>query len=71
MTAIKKKCKENGTRASDFGSYPHSNGEPLSRSANFFIEINEFKIIKIIDKIILNNTIANIMFSHKDFLIGS
>ena len=71
ITAIKKKCNENGTRASDFGSYPHSNGDPFSRSACFFIEINEFKIIRITGKIILNNTIANIMFSHKDFLIGS
>lgn len=32
ITVIRKKCKENGIRADDLGSNPHSNGEHFSRS---------------------------------------
>jgi hypothetical protein len=50
---IKKKCRENGIRAEDLGSNPHSNGEHFSRSLNdFFERIIERNII-ILDKIII------------------
>lgn len=39
ITVIKKKCRENGIRADDFGSNPHSKGEFFSRSMNDFFEI--------------------------------
>lgn len=39
MIAIRKKCIENGNRAVDFGSKPHSKGEFFSRSANDFFEV--------------------------------
>jgi hypothetical protein len=54
IIVIKKKCKENGIRAEDLGSNPHSNGDDFSRSENDFldkmIEINIiiFAIIMII-----------------------
>lgn len=38
ITVIKKKCNENGIRADDFGSNPHSKGEHFSRSENVFFE---------------------------------
>ena len=46
ITVIRKKCKEKGIRAEDFGSNPHSNGEHFSRSINDFLD-------KIIDKNII------------------
>lgn len=52
--AIKKKWRENGSRAGDLGSNPHSNGLLFSRSINLFLEhrlrikINKNEIIKII-----------------------
>lgn len=39
ITAIRKNCRENGIRAEDFGSKPHSNGDLFSRSMNVFFEI--------------------------------
>lgn len=56
ITVIKKKCKEKGIRAEEFGSNPHSKGEHFSRSINVFfdviIEINIIKLeIIIINKI--------------------
>lgn len=39
ITAIKKKCNENGKRADVFGSNPHSKGDLFSRSINLFLEI--------------------------------
>lgn len=57
ITVIKKKCKENGIRAEDKGSNPHSKGEHFSRSFKDFldniIEINIIilEIIIIIEKI--------------------
>jgi hypothetical protein len=63
ITATRKKCSEKGTRAEDLGSYPHSKGDPFSRSIFFFIAIPAFKIINKIDSLILNNTINNIILS--------
>lgn len=63
ITAIKKKCNENGIRADDFGSNPHSNGDPFSRSIFFFIEIIVLIKIRIIGIISLNVVIRIIMFS--------
>lgn len=48
IIAIKKNWSENGIRADDFGSNPHSNGELFSRSVIFFFEIMLTKIIIII-----------------------
>lgn len=39
IIAIKKKCRENGSRDEDLGSNPHSNGEHFSRSVTDFLEI--------------------------------
>lgn len=63
ITATKKKCSEKGTRAEDFGSYPHSKGEPFSRSIFFFIAITAFKAIKMTDSSILKDVIIIIIFS--------
>lgn len=48
IIAIKKNWSENGIRADDFGSNPHSNGDLFSRSVIFFLEIMLTKIIIII-----------------------
>lgn len=48
ITAIKKKCNENGVRADLLGSNPHSNGDLFSRSKKLFFEIIEERIIKIL-----------------------
>lgn len=63
IIVIKKKCSENGIRAEDFGSNPHSKGDDFSRSIKDFFDskidniiiifeinmiINEMNIIKII-----------------------
>lgn len=59
IIVIKKKCNENGIRADDLGSNPHSNGEFFSRSINDFLEriidiiIIIFEIIIIIIDIII------------------
>lgn len=63
ITATRKKCNEKGTRAEDLGSYPHSKGDPFSRSIFFFIAIPAFRTISRIDSPILNNTINNIILS--------
>lgn len=57
---IKKKCKENGIRAKDLGSNPHSNGEHFSRSRNDFFEINNEINIKILAIVIMIKDINNI-----------
>lgn len=49
ITVIKKKCKENGIRADDLGSNPHSNGEHFSRSINVFFDNKIDNIIKIFE----------------------
>lgn len=41
--AIRKKCRENGSRAEALGSNPHSNGDLFSRSRNDFFEV-KFRI---------------------------
>jgi len=63
ITATKKKCKEKGTRADDFGSYPHSKGEPFSRCISFFMANLLLIKIRATDNKILNIIISNIMFS--------
>jgi len=45
ITAIKKNCNENGIRAEDLGSNPHSKGDLFSRSMKVFFEINVASII--------------------------
>lgn len=66
ITVIKKKCNENGIRAEDFGSNPHSNGEHFSRSINDFFDkiidknIIIFEINIIIIKIFVNKIIIYI-----------
>lgn len=52
ITAIKKKRNENGMRALDLGSKPHSNADGFSRSWIFFFEISEFVKIKMIEIVI-------------------
>lgn len=57
ITAIKKKCREKGMRALDFGSNPHSNGEFFSRSEWVFLDrvlariirMQEITIISVLD----------------------
>lgn len=49
ITAIKKKCLENGVRGDLIGLNPHSNGEDFSRSKKDFIEIMYNKILNIIN----------------------
>ena len=63
ITATKKKCREKGIRADDFGSYPHSNGVPFSRFISFFIDRALLIIISTTDKIILNKINSSIMLS--------
>lgn len=75
ITAIKKNCNENGIRAEDFGSKPHSKGDLFSRSENVFFEIKLAINITIIEitKIIveINNMIVIIYTKYLDLLIGS
>ena len=49
ITAIKQKRREKGSREELLGSNPHSNADGFSRSWIFFLEIDEFKKIKIVD----------------------
>ena len=53
--AIRKKCIENGIRADDLGSKPHSKGDIFSRSLIFFFERRLDRSIIIID---INITIS-------------
>lgn len=65
IIVIRKKCKENGIRAIDLGSNPHSNGEHFSRSMNDFFEIIKeiiIKILAIIITIINNINIKKIIY---------
>lgn len=71
ITAIKKKRRENGVRAVDLGSNPHSNGEAFSRSKIDFFEIKKFSIIKIILIIRDKPAIDTITSPRWVFLIGS
>lgn len=76
ITVIKKKCKENGIRAEDFGSNPHSNGDDFSRSIKDFLDKIMDKNIIIFDKIIkiieIVKMIIIIYIKKKlNFLIGS
>lgn len=48
IKAIRKNCKENGSRARFLGSNPHSNGLLFSRSLILFFERKFNKITKII-----------------------
>ena len=47
ITAIRKNCVENGSRAELIGSKPHSNGEGFSRSENSFLAREKLIKIKI------------------------
>lgn len=49
IMVIKKKCKENGIRAIDLGSKPHSKGEHFSWSIKDFLDKINDKIIKIVE----------------------
>lgn len=75
ITAIKKNWSENGSRADDFGSNPHSNGEFFSRSENVFFDKIDAKIITAILKIIriieILKIIKIIYTNFLDLLIGS
>lgn len=51
IIAIKKNWRENGIRAEDLGSKPHSKGDLFSRSINVFFERNLANIITINDNI--------------------
>lgn len=53
ITVIKKKWRENGIRALELGSNPHSNGEHFSRSINNFFDRIIDVIIKIFEIIII------------------
>lgn len=48
IIAIRKKCNEKGSRADDFGSNPHSNGDLFSRSMIVFFAVRLRIIIKMI-----------------------
>lgn len=66
IIAIKKKWRENGSRAEFFGSNPHSNGLIFSRSLKDFFEIvfNNITIIIIISTIVKEiNIILRITYS--------
>lgn len=75
ITAIKKNCNENGNRADDFGSNPHSKGELFSRSINVFFEriLARSIMIIVIQKIIMAIIkLVNIIYTnYLDLLIGS
>lgn len=65
--AIKKNCKENGDRAFDLGSNPHSNGDIFSRSKIEVFEITVHNIIRNVEIIIAtskDNIIFIITFSY-------
>lgn len=69
ITAIRKNWRENGIRADDFGSNPHSNGDLFSRSINVFFEmilassIMIILIVKIITEITVTMNIIYTNFS--------
>lgn len=69
ITAIRKNCNENGSRADDFGSNPHSKGEFFSRSENVFFDRMEAIIIirtlKVPSNIAILNTINIIYTSYR------
>jgi hypothetical protein len=75
ITAIKKNCRENGKRADDLGSNPHSKGEFFSRSEWVFLEIRVASIITIkeINRRILEIVMVIIIIYTNllDLLIGS
>lgn len=53
MIAIKKNCKENGSREDDDGSNPHSNGDDFSRSIRVFFDNIEAIIITTIEIVMI------------------
>jgi hypothetical protein len=60
IIAIKKNCKEKGSREEDFGSNPHSNGEHFSRSIIVFFDKIEANNITITEIIKISNDIDKI-----------
>lgn len=66
IIVIKKNRKENGSRAEDLGSNPHSKGEDFSRSVKVFfdkIEASNITIIEIIKIILLILIIEKIIYT--------
>lgn len=60
MIAIRKNCSENGSRADDIGSNPHSNGEDFSRSAIVFFDKVDANVITKEDNAMINAAMADI-----------
>lgn len=58
IIAIRKNCKENGSRDDDLGSNPHSNGELFSRSVKDFFDKMEAINITIHEIVIIINEIT-------------
>lgn len=66
IIAIKKKCKEKGSREEDLGSKPHSKGEHFSRSRTIFFDrtvANKIIIRAIVNKISLIYNINIIIYT--------
>lgn len=61
IIVIKKKWRENGIRAEDLGSNPHSNGEDFSRSEKDFFDKIIDNIIIILEIIIIKMKMFNIV----------
>lgn len=59
ITASRKNRRENGIRAEDFGSKPHSNGVDFSRSVFFFNDRVSAAVITIIGKMVANIIVRN------------
>lgn len=64
MTANRKKRRENGIRAEDFGSKPHSNGADFSRSIFFLVDNRN------ILNIIINGSIVAIKENMREVYIS-
>ena len=60
IIAIRKNCRENGSREDDLGSNPHSNGDLFSRSIMDFFDKIEANIITTAEIIIINKPIMKI-----------
>lgn len=66
IIAIRKNCKEKGSREEDLGSNPHSKGEFFSRSMTDFFEsseANNMTTIEMMIRIIAVQNIINIIFT--------
>lgn len=61
ITASRKNRRENGIRADDFGSKPHSNGAAFSRSIFFLVERIIITTVTTIGKITANIIITLVL----------